>query len=129
MMCMIICSILSQLLQNQDIRHVCRKFNIRVVRWTLRSMLTKVKDTLDYLLIQCGISYPLQLRPSLHRRDQTETGDETEGTPRCLQRGMMEKSAVAEHAWEHHHPIHREETTVLDHDRGQELLVKEALHI
>ena len=41
----------------------------------------------------------------------------------------MEKSAVAEHAWEHHHPIHWEETTVLDHGRGQELLVKEALDI
>ena len=91
MMCTIICSILSQLLQNQDIRHVCRKFNIRVVWRTLRSILTKVKDTLDYLLIQCGISYPLQpslqLRPSLHRRDQTEAGDETEGTPRCLREG------------------------------------------
>ena len=42
---------------------------------------------------------------------------------------MVEKSAVAEHVWEHHHPIHWEETTVLDHGRGQELLVKEALHI
>ena len=31
--------------------------------------------------------------------------------------------------WEHHHPIYWEETTVLDHGRGQELLVKEALHI
>ena len=31
----------------------------------------------------------------------------------------MEKSAVAEHAWENHHPIDWEETTVL----------KEALHI
>ena len=29
--------------------------------------------------------------------------------------GMMEKSAVAEHVWEHHRPIHWEETTVLDH--------------
>ena len=47
----------------------------------------------------------------------------------ACERGMMEKSAVAEHAWEHHHPIHWEETTVLDHGRGQELLVKEALHI
>ena len=28
--------------------------------------------------------YPLQLRPGLHRGDQTETGDKTEGTPRCL---------------------------------------------
>ena len=41
----------------------------------------------------------------------------------------MEKSAVAEHcAWENQHPINWE-TTVLDHDRGKELLVKEALHI
>ena len=40
----------------------------------------------------------------------------------------MEMSAVAEHAWEHHHPIHWEETTILDHGREQELLVKEALH-
>ena len=36
---------------------------------------------------------------------------------------------VAEHAWENHHPIHGEETTVLAHSRGQELLVKEVLHI
>ena len=42
---------------------------------------------------------------------------------------MMEKLAVVEHARENHHPIHWEETTVLDHGRGQELLVKEALHI
>ena len=41
----------------------------------------------------------------------------------------MEKSAVAEHAWENHHPIDWEETTVLDRGRGQELLLKEALHI
>ena len=27
------------------------------------------------------------------------------------QREMMEKSAVAEHVWENHHPIHWEETT------------------
>ena len=41
----------------------------------------------------------------------------------------MEKSAVAEHAWEHHHPIHWEKTTALDHGRGQKLLVKDDLHI
>ena len=40
---------------------------------------------------------------------------------------MKEKSAVAEHVWENHHPIHWE-ITMLDHGRGQ-LLVKEALHI
>ena len=47
----------------------------------------------------------------------------------ACERGMMEKSAVAEHAWENHHPIDWEETTVLDRGRGQELLLKEALHI
>ena len=31
--------------------------------------------------------YQLRLRPSLHQRDQTETGDEAEGTPRCLREG------------------------------------------
>ena len=44
-------------------------------------------------------------------------------------KGMMEKSAIVMHVWENHHPIYWEETTVLDHGRGQELLVKEALHI
>ena len=48
-----------------------------------------------------------------------ETGDETEGTMRyACKRGMTEKSAVVEHTWD---PIHWEETTVLDHGRGQEL--------
>ena len=47
----------------------------------------------------------------------------------ACERGMMEKSAVAEHAWENHHPIDWEETTILDRGRGQELLLKEALHI
>ena len=31
----------------------------------------------------------------------------------------MEKSAVAEHVWENHHPIYWEKTTVLDDGRGQ----------
>ena len=44
-------------------------------------------------------------------------------------KGMMEKSAVPEHTWKNHHPIHWEEMKMLDYGRGQELLVKEALHI
>ena len=47
----------------------------------------------------------------------------------ACERGMKEKSAVAEHAWENHHPIDWEETIVLNHGRGKELLVKGALHI
>ena len=46
----------------------------------------------------------------------------------ACERGMMEKSAVAEHAWKNHHPIDWEET-VLDYGRRQELLVKEAVNI
>ena len=42
---------------------------------------------------------------------------------------MMERSAVEVHMWENHYMIDWEETTLLDHDRGQELLVKEGLHI
>ena len=47
----------------------------------------------------------------------------------ACERGMMVKSAVVERARENHRPIHWEETIILDHGRGQELLVKEALHI
>ena len=47
----------------------------------------------------------------------------------ACERRVMEKSAVAEHSWENHHLIHWEETTVLNHGRGQELLEKEAVHI
>ena len=60
---------------SEDIRRVCRRFNIRVVfksGWTLCSMLTKVKDTLP--LGEQSISYPLQLRPGLHRGDHWRQG-------------------------------------------------------
>ena len=39
----------------------------------------------------------------------------------------MEKSDVAEHAWDHHHPIHWEETTVLDHGREKGVVGEESL--
>ena len=44
--------------------------------------------------------------------------------------GTLEKSALAEHAWENHHPIKWEEATVIDQARThKELLLKEAIHI
>ena len=118
---------------SEDIRRVCRKFNIRVVfksGRTLRSMLTKVKDTLP-LGKQSNVVYRIPCSCGQVYIGETKRRLETrlkEHRDAC-ERGMMEKSAVAEHAWEHQHPIHWEETTVLDHGRGQELLVKEALHI
>ena len=118
---------------SEDIRHVCRKFNIRVIfksRRTLHSMLNKVKDTLPLgeqsnvvycILCSCGQVYIGETKCRLETR-MKEHRD-------ACERGMMKKSAIAEHVWENHHLIHWEETTILDSGRGQELLVKEALHI
>ena len=48
----------------------------------------------------------------------------------ACQRGMLEKSAVAEHTWKDHHPITWEETTVVDKAKHSgELPLKEVLHI
>ena len=79
---------------SEDIRRVCRKFNIRVVfksRRTLRSMLTKVKDILP-LGKQSNVVYriPAAAARSTSGRpdgDWRQTGDKTEGTPRCLREG------------------------------------------
>ena len=89
-------------------------------------MLTKVKDTVPLgkqsnvvyrILCSCGQVYSGKTRRRLEMR-LIEHRD-------ACERGMMEKLAVAEHVWENHHSIHWEEAT---HGRGQELLVKEALH-
>ena len=62
--------------------------------------------------------------------DQTETGDETEVTLRCLRERNVRKVICSRACvGEPLYLIYWEETTVLDHGRGQELLVKVALHI
>ena len=64
----------------------------------------------------------LQLWQEVHWGDSEEARDEDEGA--------LEKSALAEHAWENHHPIKWEEATVIDQARtNKELLLKEAIHI
>ena len=125
---MVICCVAGM---SDDIRRVCRKFNIRVVfksRRTLCSMLTKIKDTLP-LGKQSNVVSPAAACSQVYIG---ETKQRLETRPKehrdACERGMMEKSAVAEHALENHHQIDLEETTVLDRGRGQALLVKEALH-
>ena len=96
---------------SEGIRRVCRKFNIRVVfksGRTLRSMLTKVKDTLP-LGKQSNVVYRIPCS--------------------CGQVYIGETKRRLETRLKNHHPIDWEETTVLDRGRGQELLLKEALHI
>ena len=48
----------------------------------------------------------------------------------ACQKGALEKSALAEHAWMNHHAIQWEEVSVIDRARtAKELLVKDAIHI
>ena len=119
---------------SEDIRRVCRKFGLKVVfrsGLSLRSMLTRVKDTLGMekrskvvyqIPCSCGKKYigetvrRLEMRMKEHRN--------------ACQKGALEKSALAEHAWENHHPTKWEEATVIDQARtNKELLLKEAIHI
>ncbi len=47
-----------------------------------------------------------------------------------FKRGDEKVSAIAEHAWQQHHPIKWEEVRVVDRaSRNRELKIKEALHI
>ena len=90
----------------RDIRPVCRKFNIRVVfksGRTLRSMFTKVKDTLA-LGKQSNVVYRNPCSCSQVYIGETRRRLEMrlkEHRDTC-ENGMTEKSAVAEHAWENH---------------------------
>ena len=79
-------------------------------------MLNKVKDILP-LGNQSSVVYCIPCSCSQVHIGETRQRLETrlkEYRDAC-ERGMMEKSAVAEHVCENHHLIHWEETTVLDH--------------
>ena len=119
---------------SDDIRRVCRKFGMKVVfrsGHSLRSTQTKVKDALSMEKISkvvyqvpcsCGKAYVGETV----RRLQTRMKEHWD----ACQKGALEKSALAEHAWESHHPINWEGITVVDQARTpKELLLKEAIHI
>ena len=94
-------------------------------------MLTRVKDPLPIekgsivvyqIPCSCGQVYIGKTNRKLETRIK-------EHKDTCS-KGQTERSAVAEHAWEHSHPTRWEEASELDGARRhQELLVKEALHI
>ena len=120
----------------EDIRRVCSKFGMKVIFRSGRSlhsicMLTKVKDALTMEKLSkvvyrvpcsCGEVYIGETVRRLKTR-MKEYQD-------TFQKGEVEKSALAEHAWDSHHLIRWEETTVIDQARTpKELLLKEAIHI
>ena len=48
----------------------------------------------------------------------------------ACEKGLIERSTIAEHAWTQHHSIAWEETAIVDQARRRkELMLKEALHI
>jgi len=104
---------------------VYREFNVRVVfksGRTLRSMLSKVKDTLPVgkqsnvvysIPCSCGQVYIGETKRRLEARLKRASV--------CLQKGMTDISAVTEHAWENSHSIDWEGMSVLDLARGLDL--------
>ena len=119
---------------SEDIRRVCCMFSIRAVfksGQTLQLMLTKVKDTLPLgkrsrVVYQIPCSCGQVYIGETIRRLETRMREHQD----ACERGTLEKSAVAEHAWERHHPIKWEDTAVLAQAKGyKELRLKEAFHM
>ena len=103
---------------SEQIRRVCRDFNIRVVFKsgpTLRSLLTKVKDLLPRekqanvykVSCSCGKVYISETTHRLGTRLK-------EHKDMCI-KGFTDKSAIAEHAWTEDHPICWDDTRILQH--------------
>ena len=119
---------------SEDIRRICRRFNIRVAfrsSRTLRSMLSNVKDKVPMekrsgvvyrIPCSCGKVYLGETR----RRLETRLKEHKD----ACKKGQLEKSAIAEHAWTHQHAIEWGKTVVVDQaSRHTQLLLKEAISI
>ena len=102
---------------SEDIRAVCRKFGLK------DTLAMEKRSKVVYQIPRsCGKKYIGETVRRLEMR-MKEHQD-------ACQRGTLEKSALAEHARENHHPIKREEATVIGQARThKELLLKEAIHI
>ena len=119
---------------SEDIRRVCRRFNIKTAfksGMTLRAQLSRVKDKLPTSMSSCVVySIPcscgkVYIGETTRRLEQRISEHQD-----ACRKGEEKKSAVAEHAWKEHHPIRWQETSVIDRaSRFGELRVKEALHI
>jgi len=94
------------------VRRVCWCYNIRTIFSTassLRGQLMQVKDR-----------DPLGKSPMWYTKFHVAVDV-------CTMRGELEKPAIAEHAWNHHHQILWDDIQVFGW--GSTLLLKEAVHI
>ena len=98
---------------SEEIRRVCRSYNIRVSftsERTIRLLLTMVKDPLPVELVvyqipsSCGKVY-MYIKKTI-RRLETRLKEHKDA---CW-KGFTSKSAMAEHAWTEQHPIKWRET-------------------
>ena len=96
---------------SEDLRRVCRKYGIRTVFniiSTLRQQLTKLRRSRMKNHFSRKLQNPLQLRPRIHRRDQEDSEDPSEGTPGSHQKrrdGKVRHSRAADSWTKHHRPI------------------------
>ena len=92
---------------SEDIRRICRGLNIRVAfrsSRTLRAMLSSAKDNVPTARSSqaWSIQDPLQLRKGVPWRGlETRLKEHKD----ACRRGQLERSAVAEHARTHQHPM------------------------
>ena len=117
---------------SEDIRRICRCFDIRVVFRsgpTLRSQLTKLKDKLP-IETRSGVVYRIPCS-SCDRSYIGETirrlGDRVKEHKKACVRCETVVSAIAEHAWNEGHPIAWENTKVIGTDNRR--VIKEAMLI
>ena len=119
---------------SEDLRRVCRRFDIRSVFTTvstLRQHLTRVKDR-DPLLRKSGVVYNIPCSCGMQYIGETRRALETrlKEHQAATRRGELERSALAEHAWTEHHPPAWDEVAVLEQARNDNVLrIKEALCI
>ena len=120
---------------SEDLRRVCRRFDIRSVFTTvstLRKHLTRVKDR-DPLLRKSGVVYNIPCSScSMQYIGETRRALETrlKEHQAATRRGELERSALAEHAWTEHHLPAWDEVAVLEEARNDKMLrIKEALCI
>ena len=119
---------------SEELRRVCGKYGVRVTfksGTSLRGSLTKVKDEVSIITksnvvysiaCDCGKCYIGETERTLQKRLK-------EHKDACIG-GMVERSAVADHAWSEHHRIDWNQVQVIDcANKRIELLIKEALHI
>ena len=98
---------------SHDVRRVCRRYNIRTVfrsSSTLHGQVMQVKDQ-DPLKKKSNVIYQAPCSCGCVYIGETKTALETRMKEHkvATRRGELEKSAIAEHAWNHHHQVEWDE--------------------